>query len=65
MELCRFLRFVKFAVRPLGRFLGLGVCLCLRVIKLSKMLDKTLAYNHELQEVSIRPLILCPCVAKL
>lgn len=29
------------------------------------MLDKTLAYNHELQEVSLRPLILCHCVAKL
>ena len=30
MELCRFLRFGKFVVRPLGRFLGLGVCLCLQ-----------------------------------
>ena len=30
MDFCPFLRSVKFVVRPLGRFLGRDVCLCLQ-----------------------------------
>ena len=45
MELCRFLRFVKFAVRPLGRFLGLGVCLCLQRSQGSRVFFGKLAHS--------------------
>ena len=50
MELCRFLRSVKFVVQSLGRFLGRGVCHFLALVVKIGVVSEEASQGEKLRE---------------